>query len=57
MAKQDDECRCPCHTSKNRIVHVINRCFRCEVCNKNIKYEKYNEHIKTCGKTKNETST
>jgi hypothetical protein len=43
-----DECTCPCHTSKRKIVHMMACCYNCPICDKHIKFENFQEHVKAC---------
>jgi len=54
----EEDCRCKCHFYRD-FKHIKPCCFLCELCNKNIATEMYDQHIskhsKVQGKVVNET--
>lgn len=45
---QNEICKCPCHNSKYRVMHVIPCCVTCQHCGQHIVSHLCMQHQKTC---------
>ncbi len=46
--ESDELCTCPCHDPKTRAMHIMACCYVCPKCNKNIKFNAFDNHITNC---------